>query len=411
MYLLLGYGISNQSVAKYFDSLKIDYLIYDDISNKININYDKIDCVVKSGSIVNNHFIIEEAKKRKIRICSDLELFYNLSKNKKIIVVTGTNGKSTTVSLIKEIIGKSVDLGGNIGVPLFEFIKSKKDIIIETSSYMNEYIDKFKAKYYCITNIYPNHLEHHKTFENYVNCKMKFLKNICKTDYLIYNYDNLLLRRLVSNLDCYKVPFSKNEKVKGVYIKNNCVYFNMRKIIELNEIKLLGEHNLENVMASVATCYSYGIDHFEIKKGIMNFMGIEHRLEYVFTTNNIKIYNDSKSTNFLALKNALKSFGNKKILLIMGGSIKEDDINVIDECINNVKKVVICGENKEVLINYFDNKKIEYEVYDCLKDALKYKNNWFKEEIDVILFSPGAPSFDQFKNFEARGRFFKKNML
>ena len=411
MFLLLGYGISNQSISRYFDYLKINYIIYDDNLNKNEIDFDKVNCIIKSGSVSNNHFIIEEAKIRKIKIISDLELFYNFSKNKKMIVVTGTNGKSTTVSLVKKIIGKDIDLGGNIGIPLFDFVKSKKDIVIETSSYMNEYIDKFKAKYYCITNIYPNHLEHHETFEKYVESKIKILKNITKCDYLIYNYDDLLLRRIVSNLECYKVPFSKKEKINGVYILKNSIYLNMRKIIDIHEIRFLGEHNLENVMASIAICYSYGIDQFEIKKGIMKFNGIEHRLEYLFTKNNIKVYNDSKSTNFLALKKALNSFADKKILLIVGGSIKEDDISILDDSIFNIKKVVVCGENKESLKTYFDKYNINIDVYSSLKDALKNKDDFYKYDIDVILFSPGAPSFDQFKNFEVRGRFFKKTML
>ena len=411
MFLLLGYGISNQSISRYFDYLKINYIIYDDSLYKNEIDFDEVNCIIKSGSVSNNHFIIEEAKNRKIKIISDLELFYNFSKNKKMIVVTGTNGKSTTVSLVKKIIGKDIDLGGNIGIPLFDFVKSKKDIVIESSSYMNEYIDKFKAKYYCITNIYPNHLEHHDSFEKYVEAKIKILKNISKCDYLIYNYDDLLLRRIVSNLECYKVPFSKKEKVKGVYIFKNSIYLNMRKIIDVNEIKLLGEHNLENIMASISICYSYGIDQFEIKKGIIKFNGIEHRLEYLFTKNNIKVYNDSKSTNFLALKNALNSFKDKKVLLIVGGSIKEDDISILDDSIFNIKKAVICGENKEKLKEYFEKNKIDYDIYSSLKEALNNKNDFYKNDIDVILFSPGAPSFDQFKNFEARGRFFKKTML
>ena len=164
-------------------------------------------------------------------------------------------------------------------------------------------------------------------------------------------------------------------------------------------------------MASIAICYSYGIDQFEIKKGIMKFNGIEHRLEYLFTKNNIKVYNDSKSTNFLALKKALNSFTDKKILLIVGGSIKEDDISILDDSIFNIKKVVVCGENKESLKTYFDKYNINIDVYSSLKDALKNKDDFYKYDIDVILFSPGAPSFDQFKNFEVRGRFFKKTML
>ncbi len=184
MILLLGYGISNQSISKYLDNSLRDYIIYDDKLSKINISFNDIDLIIKSGSISNNHFVILEAKKRNIEIISDLEFFYReYDKCRRIIAVTGTNGKSTTVSLIKNIIGKNIELGGNIGIPLFDFIKGKKDLIIETSSYMNEYLQSFHAKYYVITNIYPNHLEHHNSYTNYIKAKLNFLKNIQKNDY------------------------------------------------------------------------------------------------------------------------------------------------------------------------------------------------------------------------------------
>ena len=165
MILLLGYGISNKSIAKYLDKIEKDYIIYDDYANKTYVSMDKIDLVIKSGSFKNEHPLILEAISKGIEVVSDLEYYYRCSnKNKELIVVTGSNGKSTTVSLIKNILGKSVDLGGNIGYPLFDFINSRKDMIIEASSYMNEYLSKFKAKYYVITNLYSNHFEHHDTY-------------------------------------------------------------------------------------------------------------------------------------------------------------------------------------------------------------------------------------------------------
>lgn len=412
MILLLGYGISNKSISKYLDTKSIAYQIYDDVFNKSNIDFDRVELIIKSGSIKNSHFVIEEANKRKIKIISDIEYFYKCyDKNREIIVVTGTNGKSTTVSLIKNIIGKGIDLGGNIGTPLFDFIKSKNNIIIESSSYMNEYIDEFKAKYYCITNIYPNHLEHHGSLKEYIKCKMNLLKNIGRHDYLIYNDDNELVKRMVENLECYKIPFSIKNKVLGVYINKSNIYFNQKKIIDLNEIPLLGKHNLENVMASIAVCYCYDIPVADIQKGVQSFTGIEHRLEKFLKKDNVDVYNDSKATNFQAMKNAIASFKNKNLLLICGGEKKNDDITILDSEIDKIKKVIVCGENKEELGNYFIKKNKDVEKYDSLDEALKHKNDFFNNDIDTILFSPGSPSFDQFENFEARGRFFKKSML
>lgn len=412
MILLLGYGISNKSIAKYLDKIEKDYIIYDDYANKTYVSMDKIDLVIKSGSFKNEHPLILEAISKGIEIVSDLEYYYRCSnKNKELIVVTGSNGKSTTVSLIKNILGKSVDLGGNIGYPLFDFINSRKDMIIEASSYMNEYLSKFKAKYYVITNLYSNHLEHHDTYNKYIKAKLNLLKNIEHNDFLIYNYDNELLKELVRNYDCYKIPFSANKTGNGVFIDKNYIYFNQHKIISLKEISLLGNHNLENVLASIAVTYCYGTIPSMIKLGISTFNGIEHRLERFMVRNNIEVYNDSKATNFMALKSALNSFDKKRILLVCGGEKKEDDYNIINDSLKNVKEVIVNGQNREELLKYFSNKDVIVKSYPNLKELLCDKDKLFSENIDVILFSPGSPSFDQFENFEDRGRFFKENML
>ncbi len=228
---------------------------------------------------------------------------------------------------------------------------------------------------------------------------------------MIYNYDNEILRRICQNIECYKIPFSRKEKVKGAYLENGKIYFNMRKIMNVCDINLEGEHNIENVLASVAVCYCYDIAIEQIEQGVKSFKGIEHRLERFLSINNINVYNDSKSTNFLAMKSAISSLKENKILLICGGEKKSDNVNVLDDNLSKVKKVIVCGENKDFLTNYFVSKNIIVDTYDTLEEAIKHKNEFFKEDIDTILFSPGSPSFDQFKNFEDRGRFFKKNML
>ena len=164
-------------------------------------------------------------------------------------------------------------------------------------------------------------------------------------------------------------------------------------------------------MASIAVCYCYDIPVSYIEKGIKSFKGIEHRLEKFLIKDNIEVYNDSKATNFLAMKNALASFNDRKLLLICGGENKNDDITILDSELDRIKKVIICGENKEELYKYFLSKDKNIDKYNTLEEALSHKKDFFNEDIDTILFSPGSPSFDQFENFEARGRFFKKSML
>lgn len=411
MILLLGYGISNKSIANYLDKIGEDYIIYDDYENETFITMDNINLIIKSGSFRNDHYLLLQAKLNNVEIVSDLEYYYRVTKEKEIIVVTGSNGKSTTVSLIKNILGKNVDIAGNIGYPLFDYVNSRKDIVIESSSYMNEYLSEFKAKYYVITNLYSNHLEHHGSYNEYIKAKLNLLRNIEHNDFLIYNYDNELLRELVKNYDCYKIPFSKFKTSRGVFIDKNYIWFNQHKVISLDDITLVGEHNLENILASVATTFCYGFNIDLIRVGITTFKGIEHRLEKFMVKNNIEVYNDSKATNFMALKSALDSFVNKRILLVCGGEKKSDNYDIIKNSLKNVKEVVVNGENRYELLNYFQSKNIVSKSYEDLKSVVDDKEKLLNEDVDVILFSPGSPSFDQFKNFEDRGRFFKTNMI
>jgi len=227
-YLLLGYGISNKSVAKFFDNEKIKYDIYDDSLSNANINVAIYKMVVKSGSISNEHNIIVKCKENNIKVVSDLELFYLFSKSRKIIAITGTNGKSTTCTLLEKMTG--FILAGNIGKPLFDYIYSDKPIIIEVSSYMSEYIDYFKANIYGFLNIYPNHLDHHHCYEEYKRCKFNLLKNVTDDDFVVYNYDNEDVCNYINSKNCIKVPFSI------VNIDEGVIKVFGKKIIEITNI-------------------------------------------------------------------------------------------------------------------------------------------------------------------------------
>lgn len=390
-YLLLGLGISNKSIKKYFDANNIEYVVYDDNLCKVDVNFDEIKLIIKSPGIDNTHPFL----KKGIKVVTDLEMFYLLTHNRNFITVTGANGKTTTVSLINHLID-NVDLAGNIGYPLFDFIDSKNDVVIEASSFMLEYIDKFRSKYNVILNLYKTHLEHHHTYSNYVKSKLNLLKNCKKDDYLIYNYDDVLLRRLVEVYDCIKIPVSVNHEV-GLHIKDNKIIYEGKVIESLSNIKLIGNHNLINVLCAIAVIINYRGD----LKRLSLFSGVKYRLQYIGRINEIRVYNDSKSTNFNALSSAIKSFSNN-ILLICGGMKRNDNFKMLEN-LDNLKRVYTFGSNRFEFYEFFKNNNIEVYTYETLEEVI---DNLNFQDIEIILFSPGSVSYDQFDNYIYRGEVF-----
>lgn len=418
MYLLLGMGISNASIAKYLYKNNIEFVIYDDRLNKDYFEYkyfenlNDISIIVKSSGIDNDHFLIVEGIKRHIEVITDLELYYRLRKHKnKIATVTGTNGKSTTVTLVFHLIN-DVNIAGNIGKPLFDYIDDDKDIIIEASSYMGEYIKEFSSTISCILNIYPNHLKHHKTFNNYILSKEKIIKNT--SDVVIYNLNDKLCCDMINNITTvkHKFTYSTNNLKADLYVLNDKIYYESRFILNVNTLPLYLNKYIENVLCAILIALSFNVDIKDIRERIKTYKSLEHRLEEVGTINNMVVINDSKSTNFYALSRAVNALKGNRILLILGGKIKDDDYNLIPY--NLISKALVNGENKDILYNNFMNRKIEVIKYDTLNDLLTSLIKDIEEsklnDFDFLLFSPGSESFDQFENFEERGKFFKKTI-
>ena len=408
-YLLLGLGIGNKAVKDFLEKHKFEFLIYDDYIKeyKKDIDYNMFDVLVKTSGINDDHFIIRNARRLDKIIISDLELFYHYSLPKKIICVTGSNGKTTTVSLIHHILS-DLDLGGNIGHAVCNFIESSKDIIIEASSFMLDYTNNFHANINVYTNLYTNHLDHHDSLKSYIKAKLKLIQNIKKDDYIIYNHDDILVRRLFENLDVRKIPFSKFIN-NGVYIKDNNIYYNGKLIYNISNIKLMGEHNIYNILACSAVVCAHDIGKIQLLKRLDSFVTLDHRIEYLGEINGAKIYNDSKSTNFIALKSSLNTFKDKDVLLICGGKLKEDDFSMIKDELKQIKFVIINGENRVLLSNFFKKNRIDHLILKDLESVCDVLLNYING-VDVVLFSPGSSSYDQFNNFEVRGIYFKNRI-
>ena len=443
-YLIYGLGITGRSVKNYFELNNISYMELDDncnyfsnndncnyFSNNDNCNLKNDNCnlkndncnyylnnynninsnmiLVKSAGIKNEEPLVKYFKNNNYKIVTDLELFSYFNKDKKTICVTGTCGKSTTCTLLDNLL-PNYEVCGNIGIPIFDKIDSDKNLIIECSSYMTEYIDNFKPNYSIILNIYPNHLDHHKTFENYINSKMKLIENT--SDYVIYNYDDCYLKYNIENIKKKKpnlkiLSYSVYNPIADIYILNDNIYYNEKYICSLSDVPVYFKVFPEDLLASILLSLQF-ISKDEILNKINSFNSLEHRLELIYNQKGLKIYNDSKSTSLLSLNKTLKAF-NEDIYLISGGLTptyeNESDLKIYLN--NNVKRIYLTGENqdlfKRVLISNGYNENIIYNY----KNLDELVNNLDINVKGVILFSPASQSFDAFDNFEKRGKYFK----
>lgn len=400
--LLLGLGISNRSIKKYFDNNNIDYDIYDQNNKYSTLDYDM---VIKSNGFKMDYPLLVRAKKENIRITNDLSLFINKKKNiKNCVLVTGSNGKTTTVSILEKCINKGKAIGNN-GLPFFDYIDKDYNYILEVSSFMLEAAHNVHFKYNIITNIFITHLEHHNTFVNYVKSKCSFMKKLNKNDYLIYNYDDKLLRRIVSTYNCKKVSYSLSNKKATIFIDDGFIYYLNGKIMPIAHLKLIGDHNLYNIMASIGLLHNNPNTKENYIDIINDFVAIKHRIELIYD-GLVKIYNDSKSTNYNALRVSLNCFKEKKVLLIVGGKKRNDDFKLLDKVVECVVEVFAFGENRMTFQNYFESKNIKCKTFDSLETLVsKLKDINY---VDVILFSPASTSFDLYNSFEERGEHFTK---
>ncbi|CCQ95849.1 UDP-N-acetylmuramoylalanine--D-glutamate ligase [[Clostridium] ultunense Esp] len=437
--LILGLGISGVSTVKALNKLGAKIIISDlkeeeelqeNISQIENLNIDfylgtndvplnHIDLIVKSPGIPPNLDIIKKAKAKGIEVLTDLELAYRISPNSNFIAITGTNGKTTTTTLVGQFFNKAgftTHVAGNIGVGiLWDVVNSSKEdvFVVEASSFQLENTVEFNPKISLILNITPDHLNWHNTLDNYIKAKKKIFLNQAEDEYTILNYDDPLLKGMKDEIKANLTWFSVDNKLsKGIYIENGYVVIDdgdkAEKVIRTNEIKILGKHNLENVLASVAIGWIMGLDINVMKKVLRTFPGVEHRIEYVDIIDGIKFYNDSKGTNPEASIKAIEAV-ESPIILIAGGHDKGSEFdNFILSFKGKVKSIVLLGETKEKIkdtaLKYgFNN----VYIVDNMEEAV-IKSYGLAESGDNILLSPACASWDMYNSFEMRGNDFKK---
>ena len=411
--LIYGLGKSGLSTYSYLKKNNIISLYDDRIITKKNIKdthttYKEIikkefDCIIISPGIdINNCKLSRFLKKNHKKIYTDLDIFYSRYAFNQKITITGTNGKSTTAKLLYDILKdqkKDVRLVGNIGNPVLLEKKIKKDtlFVIEASSYQLEYSKLFKTNISLILNISPDHLERHKTINKYVSAKFKLIKNQSKNDIAILNTKNFYIKREL-----------KQKKFAPSILK-------IEKYISDRFIKKIDNHyfdtdgNKENLTFVLKVSKLLKLKNNLLLKSLKNFKGLSFRQEIIHNSKFLKIINDSKATSFSSSEKLLKSL--KNIYWIIGGLPKKGDKFLLKK--NDCKKIklYIFGKNQKFFINQLKN-KMEFKSFLNLKSLIakvfldiKNENNFIKK---TILFSPASASFDSFKNFEERGKYFNK---
>lgn len=421
--LIYGLGKSGLASKTFLESHGAKVWTYSD-GEKVRFDYDNIDLVVLSPGVSLESPVCLEFSKRKIKMISELELGY-LNLYGKLVAITGTNGKTTTTTLVGEILGKeNVFIAGNIGLPLIS-LSGKTDAssitVCETSSFQLETIDMFHPQIAVILNLAPDHLIRHKTFERYIECKKRIFKNQTQNDFLVLNYDDWskdVMKDASSQIYYFSTHDQfENSEFRGTYVSDGEVYFkdNIENVfvMEIDKIKLVGKKNLENVLAGILISKLLGVNNLQISQRIQNFRPLRHRLEVVGITQKICYINDSKATNVASAVCDISCLGGKCVPLF-GGSDKGEDFDALFEGLgDNVISAVVYGATKDKLA-MSANKVGFSKIVECenLKQAIEKGKqicleNYQGERISLIL-APACASFDEFSSYEERGDFFKK---
>ena len=414
--IVLVYGLkkSGQSAAKFLSERGALVYAYDDkasfienatvIKNLSLLSGKNLDFVVLSPGVDINSPKIQELLLSGVKIKSELELGAENLKA-KLFTITGTNGKTTCVNLLYNIFkqaGKETELFGNVGTPITSIVDNLKRTaygVCEVSSFQMETTENLKSFASALLNITPDHLDRHKTMENYINLKLKLLE---QAKHKVFNADDEISYNLSKRFN-KAVLFSKNRATNGAYVKGEFIYYKNSKVMKTELVTLPGEKNLENVLAVITLAKLGGIKNADIIKGITSFKPLEHRLELVDIVNDVSFVDDSKSTNVASTLNAISAFTGKNIILLLGGRGKELDFAPIFE--NKLYAAVCFGECGLDILKVARAERVAYE--ENLKAAFN-KAYELARPGSVVLLSPACASFDEFTSYKQRGDYFKR---
>lgn len=373
------------------------------------------DFVIKNPGINYHKPFILRLKERNIPVYTEIELAYQVAKKQHYIGVTGTNGKTTTVTLIDKILKgqyQHVHLAGNVGTPLCDIVldhnlleEENHYIVIEMSNFQLLDIETFKPNVSTIINLTPDHLDYMASLDEYYASKTNIYKNTNENDSFVVNLDDSVLTNYLKQypIPCKQTTMSLTNHADCM-IKDNAIYYQDEFIISLNDIKLVGNHNLQNIMIAICIAKKCGVKNEIINQEIASFIGVEHRIEFVREINGIKIYNDSKATNTDASIIALKAF-KQPVILLMGGFDKGLDLKEMSTYNNKIKRLITFGAAGK---RFKDEMHVENSIcVKNLKEATLEAINHASSG-DIVLLSPSTSSFDEFSGYEQRGNVFKE---
>ncbi len=438
--LIAGAGVSGIGAAQLLGRAGLSATIYDgnvdlnkeNIRSKVPENMkldfilgqvtpelaDRFDLLIMSPGIPTDKPIAKAFYDKKKPVWGEIELAYHFSKG-RIAAITGTNGKTTTTALVGKILEEyypSVFVVGNIGIPYTGVaLDTREDSVIaaEISSFQLETIVDFKPAVSAILNLTPDHLDRHGTMEVYGDTKLSVSRNQTKEDVILLNYDDPITRGMADRTNARPVMFSRKEDLEeGILLKDDI--FVIREegrdipVCSLKEIRLLGGHNHENILAAIGICFFMGVPTEAIRRGVMSFTAVEHRIEYVDTVDGVDYYNDSKGTNPDAAIKAIQAMVKPTVLLGGGYDKKSSYEEWIGSFGDKVKCLIVMGATADAISETAARMGFAPVVHaESFEEAMNYAKE-YAEPGDAVLLSPACASWGMFKNYEDRGRRFKE---
>jgi UDP-N-acetylmuramoylalanine--D-glutamate ligase len=381
---------------------------------------DQLELVVVSPGVPSNIIPIRYAERAGAEVIGEVELAFRYLKG-RVIAITGSNGKTTTTSLIGELLrdaGLNVQVGGNIGTALISMAETSRDdgwTVVEVSSFQLETIKTFHPAVAVVLNVTPNHMDRYETFNDYAAAKHRIFMNQEVGDVAVLNADDEVVSSWERGLKASVVKFStKRELETGFFLRGKELVVRNhedRVVVRADEMKLRGVHNVENVLAALAAGIAAGASIESMRKTVKSFEPVEHRLEFVTELNGVKFYNDSKATSVDATLKALEAFANDegKVVLILGGLGKKAPYEPLARLVKEkVRKLVLVGDDAETIANELGDYAPVERASD-MKDAV-HRSFAASEKGDVVLLAPACASFDMFESFEHRGKVFKEEV-
>lgn len=398
------------SKVKELENNGVNVVITEDPINLLDETYDY---VVKNPGIKLDHPIVVKAESLNISVINEVEVAYHYLPNVKIIGITGSNGKTTTTTLTYEILKAAnlpVYLGGNIGYPVCSLVDKCKDgdiLVLEISGHQLHDCRDFKTDIGVMTNLSEVHIDHFGSYENYKYNKSLIFRHHTDKDIAILNKENSDVIDVTKDIKSKKLYFSSKNDADACIV-DDYICINNEKIISINDIKIKGMHNYENIMCALLVAKEFNVSNEVIKEVLTTFNGVEHRIEFVKNVNGVDFYNDSKATNVKSTQIALNTFKNPTIL-ILGGLDRGHSFEGLKEYLGNTKAIVCYGETKNRIKEFADSIGIDCYVLNDIVEATK-KAYELSNDGYTVLLSPACASWDQFKCFEDRGNLFKETV-